>query len=463
MAEEGFKRKLTAILSADAVEYSRLMGDDEEATVRTLKAYREVLGTLIQQHNGQVLDSPGDNLLAEFVSVVDAVQCAVAVQKEIKARNDELPENRRMQFRIGINLGDVIQEEDRIYGDGVNIAARLEGLAEPGGICISKTAFDHIESKLPYGYDYLGDQTVKNISKPVGAYRVLMDPRVTASGKPIDKKSPIKQRRSLIVGIATAVAVLIAVGIWQFYSSRDSIEPASIEKMAYDLPQKPSIVVLPFDNLSKDTEADFFVDAISENIIATLAKSPQLFVISRNSAFAYKGKTVKIAQVSEELGVNYVMEGSVLKSDDHIRITAQLIDALKGDHIWAETYDREFKDVLAVMDEITLEIAKALSIELLSDSIVGADLKVHTKSLEAWTLYIEAIHYFDQTTEEGNVKSKEILERVVELDPNYSMAWAFLAWTHALGVRYGWSPFKTESSFQKATKLAQKSIELDDS
>jgi len=184
MTQEGFKRKLTAILSADAEGYSRLMGDDEEATVRTLTSYREVMTILIQQHNGKVLDSPGDNLLAEFVSVVDAVQCAVAVQKEIKTRNDQLPENRRMQFRIGINLGDVIQEEERIYGDGVNIAARLEGLSEPGGICISKTAFDQIESKLPYGYEFLGDQPVKNISKPVGAYRVLMEPRVTVAGEP---------------------------------------------------------------------------------------------------------------------------------------------------------------------------------------------------------------------------------------------------------------------------------------
>ena len=184
MTQEGFKRKLTAILSADVEGYSRLMGDDEEATVRTLTSYREVMTILIQQHNGKVVDSPGDNLLAEFVSVVDAVQCAVAVQKEIKARNDQLPENRRMQFRIGINLGDVIQEEERIYGDGVNIAARLEGLSDPGGICISKTAFDQIESKLPFGYEFLGDQSVKNIAKPVGAYRVLMEPRVTVAGEP---------------------------------------------------------------------------------------------------------------------------------------------------------------------------------------------------------------------------------------------------------------------------------------
>ena len=196
MAEKGFKRKLTAILSADVEGYSRLMGDDEEATVRKLTAYRDVMSTLIQQHNGKVLDSPGDNILAEFVSVVDAVQCAVAVQKEINARNTELPENRKMRFRIGINLGDVIQEEDRIYGDGVNIAARLEGLSEPGGICISKTAFDHIESKLPYGYEFLGDQTVKNIAKPVGAYRVLMEPRVTVAGRTEEGKTSIKAAKA---------------------------------------------------------------------------------------------------------------------------------------------------------------------------------------------------------------------------------------------------------------------------
>jgi adenylate cyclase len=250
MTQEGFKRKLTAILSADVEGYSRLMGEDEEATVRTITIYREVLTTLIQQHNGKVLDSPGDNLLAEFVSVVDAVQCAVAVQKEIKARNDELSEERRMQFRIGINLGDVIQEEDRIYGDGVNIAARLEGLAEPGGICISKTAFDHIESKLPYGYDFIGDQTVKNIAKPVGAYRVLLDPRVTVSGKPVDKKPTGKRRMPILFGAVAVLVLALAVGVWQFYSRRPKAEPASEDKMAYPLPEKPSIAVLPFVNLT---------------------------------------------------------------------------------------------------------------------------------------------------------------------------------------------------------------------
>ncbi|UCE53446.1 MAG: adenylate/guanylate cyclase domain-containing protein, partial [Desulfobacterales bacterium] len=259
MAEKGFKRKLAAILSADVEGYSRLMGEDEEATVRTLTVYREVLSTLIQQHNGKVLDSPGDNLLAEFVSVVDAVQCAVAVQKEIKARNEELPENRRMQFRIGINLGDVIQEEDRIYGDGVNITARLEALADPGGICISKTAFDHIESKLPYGYEFLGDQTVKNIAKPVGAYRVMLETRVTiAEEKEAAEAIPFWRRKAIIAGAIAVLVVIIGVTIWSFYLRPPPIEPASMDKMAYPLPEKPSVAVLPFVNMSDDPKQEYF-------------------------------------------------------------------------------------------------------------------------------------------------------------------------------------------------------------
>jgi TolB-like protein/class 3 adenylate cyclase len=326
MTQEGFKRKLTAILSADVEGYSRLMSEDEEATVRTLTNYRGVMTTLIQQHNGKVLDSPGDNLLAEFASVVDAVQCAVSVQKEINARNDELPENRRMEFRIGINLGDVIQEEDRIYGDGVNIAARLEGLSEPGGICISKTAFDHIESKLPYGYDFIGDQTVKNIPKPVGAYRVLLEPRVTVSGKPVEKKPSPVRRKDILVGAIAVVVVAVAAGIWQFYIRRPTIEQASVEKMAYPLPDEPSIAVLPFVNMSDDPKQEYLSDGITESIITVLSNVRNMFVISRNSTFTYKDKPVKIKQVAEELGVRYVLEGSIQKTEDRVRITAQLID-----------------------------------------------------------------------------------------------------------------------------------------
>ena len=365
MAEKGFKRKLTSIFSADAVGYSRLMGDDEAATVHTLTSYRNVISTLIRQHNGTVIDSPGDNLLAEFVSVVDAVQCAVAIQKELKARNDELPENRRMQFRIGINLGDVIEEGGRIYGDGVNIAARLEALADPGGICISKTVFDHIETKLPFGYEFMGEQEVKYIAKPVGAYRVLMEPRVTVAGAK-DKKLPIPvwRRKGALTGAVVLLVMVIGVAVWNFYFRPPTIEPASKEKMAFSLPEVPSIAVLPFVNMSEDPKQEFFCDGMTEGIITALSKVPRLFVIARNSTFTYKGKPVKVKQVSEELGVRYVLEGSLQKSGDRVRINAQLIDALTGDQLWAERYDDDLKDIFALQDEITMKILTATQVKL---------------------------------------------------------------------------------------------------
>jgi adenylate cyclase len=461
MAEEGFKRKLTAILSADVEGYSRLMGDDEEATVRTLKAYREVLTTLIQQHNGKVLDSPGDNLLAEFVSVVDGVQCAVAVQKEIKARNDELPENRRMQFRIGINLGDVIQEEERIYGDGVNIAARLEGLADPGGICISKTAFDQIETKLPFGYEFLGDQTVKNITKPIGAYRVLMEPRVTVAGESEkDKRSPVK-RMSILIGIAAVVVLTVAVGIWHLYSRRPTIEPASVEKMAFPLPDKPSIAVLPFNNLSGDPAQDYIADGISENIISALSKISEMFVIASNSTFTYKGKPVKVQQVSEELGVRYVLEGSTQKIGNSLRITAQLIDAITGHHLWSEKYDRDMKDLFELQDEIAHKIIIELQVKLTEGEQARVSHK-STTNLEAWSYAVRGLKLFEQESKENNAKAMELLERAVELDPGYVWAWVRLAWTHIVAARPGWSQSPSES-IKKAVEISQKALVLDES
>ena len=308
MTQEGFKRKLTAILSADVAGYSRLMGEDEEATVRTITTYREVLTTLIQQHNGKVVDSPGDNLLAEFASVVDSVQCAVAVQKEIKSLNDELPENRKMRFRIGINLGDVIQEEERIYGDGINIAARLEGLAKPGGICISGTSYDQVKNKLNLGYKNLGEHSVKNIAEPVRVYRVLTE---FEAAEVIGEKIKSRKWIALTVAIALIVAVGGSAG-WYFYLSQSTkIEPASVEKMAYPLPDKPSIAVLPFDNLSGVPDQGYLADGITENIITALSYIPEIFVIARNSTFTYKGKAVKAQEVAEDLGVRYILEGSV--------------------------------------------------------------------------------------------------------------------------------------------------------
>jgi adenylate cyclase len=455
MVKEGFKRKLTAIFSADVEGYSRLMGDDEEATVRTLTAYREVMATLIQQHNGKVLDSPGDNLLAEFVSVVDAVQCAVAVQKEINARNTELPENRKMQFRIGINLGDVIQEEERIYGDGVNIAARLEGLAEPGGICISKTAFDHIESKLPYGYEFLGDQTVKNIAKPVGAYRVLMEPRVTVAGEPEEKKPAPVQRKAILVGAFAVLMLAAAVGIWQFYMRRPSVEPASVEKMAFPLPDKPSIAVLPFTNMSDDPKQEYFSDGITENIITALSKTPKLFVIARNSTFTYKDKPVKVQQVAEELGVRYILEGSVQKTEDRIRITVQLIDAVSGKHMWAERYDRDLKDLFALQDEITIKILTALRVKLTEGEQVALD----TNNLDAYLKYLQARKQQQRRTKEGNALAQKLMEEAIELDPEYATGYLTLSATHLLDIMYG-SSTSPKQSMQTAEELVQKAISL---
>ncbi len=462
MTAQGVKRKLSAILSADVEGYSRLMAQDEVATVQTLTAYREVMTSLIQQHRGRVVDSPGDNLLAEFSSVVDAVQCAVAVQKEFQARNAELPEDRRMEFRIGINLGDVIEEGDRIYGDGVNIAARLEALADPGGICISKTAFDQIETKLPLGYEYLGDQTVKNIPKPVGAYRVLMEPRVTVAGAREEKKAWPVRRKAIVAGAAAVLVVAIAVGIWHFYvrPAPPPVEPASPEKMAYALPDKPSIAVLAFTNMSGDPEQEYFSDGLTEEIITTLSKASDLFVIARHSTFSYKGKPVKIKQVAEELGVRYVLEGSVRKGEDRVRVTAQLIDALTGHHLWAEAYDRELKDILAVQGEITKEIITALEVKLTK----GEQARVFargTDNVEAWALGGKAWKLQLRYSKENNVKARGLLERALKLDPDYPFLWTALGHTHYLDGRFAWTKSQAES-FKRALEYYKKAITLDE-
>ncbi|MFB0519851.1 MAG: tetratricopeptide repeat protein [Desulfatiglandales bacterium] len=460
MATEGYKRKLTTMLSADVAGYSRLMGEDEAATVKTLTTYRGIMADLIKQHRGRVVDSPGDNLLAEFTSVVDAVQCAVAVQKEFQARNAELLENRRMEFRIGINLGDVIEEEGRIYGDGVNIAARLEALADPGGRCLSKTAFDHIESKLPLGYEYLGEQEVKNIPKPVGAYRVLMEPRVTVA-EVIEKEKavPLWRRKSILAGGVALIVLVIAALIWNFYFRRPPIEVASKERMAFPLPDKPSIAVLPFVNMSGDAKQEYLADGITENIITALSKVPEVFVIARNSVFTYKGKPVKIRQVSEELGVQYVLEGSVQKSDGRLRITAQLIDATGGHHLWADRFDRDLKDIFAVQDEVTLNILSALRVKFTHGE--HARVQETTDNLEAWSYVVEGVSHFESFTKDDNARAQELFERAVKADPKYSYAWAMLGWTHWIDATYGYSESSSES-FKKAVEIAQKAMELDD-
>ena len=460
MATEDFKRKLTAVMSADVAGYSRLMGEDEADTVQTLNVYKGIMFTLIKQYRGRVIDSPGDNLLAEFASVVDAVQCSVTVQKELQGRNAERSENRRMEFRIGINLGDVIEEQDRIFGDGVNIAARLEALSDPGGICISKTAFDTIETKLPLGYEYLGEKDVKNIAKPVGAFRVLMD--AEAAGKVIgDLKPKTKQLRGAAIGgLIVLIIVAGALAIWNFYF-RPPFEPASVEKMALPLPDKPSIAVLPFKNMSGDPEQEYFSDGITEEIITALSKTPKVLVIARNSTFSYKDKPAKVRQVSEELGVQFVLEGSVRKAEDQVRITAQLIDALSGHHLWAERYDRKLNDIFAIQDDITMNIITSIQVKLTLGE-QGTLIAEGTKNIDAYLHYLQALDHLWQFNKEDNMKARKLAEKTIALDPDYDKGYFVLAFVEIIDVWLGASKSPNEA-LMRCMELAKKSIAIRDS
>jgi adenylate cyclase len=415
MSEEQAKRKLAAILSADAKDYSRLMEDDEEATVRTITAYRELMVSQIQNQNGRVVDAKGDNLLAEFSSVVEAVRCAMEIQRRLKNKNAELPKHRKMEFRIGVNLGDVIEEKETIYGDGVNIAARLEALADGGGICISGTAFDHVEGKLGQEFEYLGEQAVKNIKKPVRVYRV----------------------------------------------KRDTVFFDVEMRQELPLPDKPSIAVLAFANMSGDLEQEYFSDGLSEEIITALSKVPELFVIARNSTFTYKGKPVNVKQVGQELGVRYVLEGSVRKAGDRVRITAQLIDATTGNHLWAERYDRELKDIFALQDEITMNILTALQVKLTEGeqariSVTGTD------NLEAYLKVLQGREHSHHFTREGNVLARQMYEEAITLDPEYARTYWLLSITHLTDLFLGVSK-NPRQSMARIKELAQKALALDKS
>jgi adenylate cyclase len=459
MADEGFKRKLTAILSADVVGYSRLMEDNEEATIRTLNTYRNSMSTLIQQHRGRVVDTTGDNLMAEFSSVVDAVKCAVETQKEMNELNADLLESRRMLFRIGVNLGDIVEEDDRIYGDGVNIAARLEGLAEAGGICISRTAYEHVKNKLELGYEYLGEHSVKNISEPIHVYRVLMKPE--AAGKVIGEKRDEKRWMALAAVIVLLIGVGGLVGWYLYIEQTKRIEPASLDKMAFSLPDKPSIVVLPFTNMSDDPKQEYFVDGLTEEIITGLSKVPYLFVIARNSSFTYKGNPVKIKQVAEELGVRYVLEGSIRKSENDVRITAQLIDATTGYHLWAERYDRDVKDIFAIQDDITMKIITELQVKLTHGEQARPG-KRDTNNIEAFLKVLRGGEQLDRNNKEAIDIARKMFEDAISIDPEYATAYSLLGYTHMLDVYIGSSKSPKES-IAKGVKLAEQAIFLDDS
>ncbi len=455
------ERKLTAILSTDVKGYSRLMGDDEEATILTLKTYREVISRLIEQHHGRVVDSPGDNMLAEFASAVDAVKAAVAIQQDLKTRNTELEDHRKMEFRIGLNVGDIITDEGRLYGDGVNIAARLEGLADPGGICISEAVHTQVRNKLSLQYEYIGEREVKNIADPVPVYKVQLTsgtpaaPRVSQRPAPAQsvQPRPASRRWSLV---ALAVVVVLVVGAGAVVIRNLYLQPTP----ALELPDKPSIAVLPFVNMSEDPGQEYFSDGITEDIITDLSKLSGLFVIARNSVFTYKGKAVKVEEVGRELGVRYVLEGSTRKADSRVRINAQLVDATTGGHLWAERYDRELKDIFALQDEITQRIVATLKVQLtLREQGVLARGRT-TDSLEAYDSYLRGLEYYYRLTKEANSQARQLCEEAIELDPQYAKAHALLGRTYFKEWMYQWSP--DPQALDQTLALAQQAIALDD-
>jgi adenylate cyclase len=408
-------RKLRAILSADVKGYSILMADDEVHTIETLKAYRNLMSDLIGQHSGRVVDNPGDNLLAEFSSAVDAVECAAEIQKKLKKENARFVEDKKLQFRIGVNIGDVVQDGDRIYGSGVNVAARIEGIAEPGGVCISRNAYDHVKNKLDLNFEYLGEHEVKNIKEPVRVYMVQMDTE----------------------------------------------SPKLLVEEQYELSEKPSIAVLPFDNMSGDPNQEYFSDGLTEEIITGLSKIPHLIVIARNSTFTYKGKAVKIQQVSREMGARYVLEGSVRSTGERVRITAQLVDGSSGQHIWADRYDRELKDIFAIQDDITINIMIALQVKLTEGEQAHYHAK-YTKNLEAYFVHLQAMEYFYKFSKEGNVLARQKFQDSITMEPEYPPAYAGLAGVCLNEAWHGWSD-NPEQSGALAMQYAQKCVTLDES
>ncbi len=417
MSEERVERRLAAILAADVAGYSRLMGEDEEGTLAALKAIRRDLFDLkVREHRGRIVKTTGDGALVEFASVVDAVRCAVEVQRDMAERNVDVAAEKRIELRIGINVGDIISDEDDIFGDGVNIAARLEALAQPGGICVSRVVRDQVRDKLDFAFDDQGEQQVKNIARPVRVYRV----------------GP--QASEAVAGETQAAPMA--------------------------LPEKPSIAVLPFQNLSGDAEQEYFADGVVEDIITALSRNRAFFVISRNTSFTYKGPAVDVARVARELGVRYVLEGSVRRAGNRVRITAQLIDAATGHHLWADRYDRELADVFAVQDEIAQTITGELAPGIIAAEMHQARRK-DPSQLDAWDRTMRAHWHIRRFTRDDLAEARRLLGEAVELDPANAMAFGDLAYAHHFSALFGWVE-NPSGSFARFGEMARRAVTIDD-
>jgi adenylate cyclase len=415
MSEGRVERRLAAILAVDVAGYSRLMGEDEEGTLAALHAVRRELGDpKIAEHRGRIVKTTGDGLLVEFASVVDAVRCAVEVQREMIARNAAAPAQRRIEFRMGINVGDIIIEDGDIFGDGVNIAARLEALAEPGGICLSAAAHEQVRDRLDIAFVDLGEQQVKNIARPVRTYGVALG------------ASP---RAALPVG------------------------------SPLPLPDKPSLAVLPFENMTGDAEQEYFVDGMVEEITTAIARLPWLFVIARNSAFTYKGRPVDVKQVAQELGVRYVLEGGVRKAGNRVRITGQLIDTTTGAHIWADRFDGALDDIFELQDQVASSVAGAIEPKLRQSEIERASRKP-TENLTAYDLYLRALAQSYRYTEEGLAEAVVLARQALAIDPSYAPAAAMVGWCRALQRLQGWGALSA-ADVAEAVRLGRQALEAE--
>ena len=421
MAEDRVERRLAAILAGDVAGYSRLMGADEEGTLRNLKFHRkELIDPKLTEHRGRIVKTTGDGILVEFVSVVDAVRCAVDIQRGMSERNADVPVEQRIEFRIGINVGDIIIDGGDIFGDGVNVAARLEALADPGGIMVSSVVHEQVRDKLSFGFDDMGEQIVKNISRPISVHRINL-----------------------------------------------SQASATVAKSATDLPRpasagadRPSIAVLPFANMSGDSEQEYFADGITEDIITALSKLRWFFVIARNSSFTYKGKAVDVKRAARELGVRYVLEGSVRKGANRVRITAQLVDAATGNHIWADRYDGELADVFALQDEITKKVVAAIEPKLLEAEALRSQSR-SPEDLDAWEMVIRANSLFWRMTESESAAAINMLDRAIKRYPNYAPAYSMLAFMLLVSSHLVVTP-SMGHELTRAPELGERAAELDD-
>ena len=460
MSTERYTRKISAIWSADVAGYSRLMGDDEETTVRTIVAYRNVMADLIGRHRGRVVDSPGDNLLAEFASVVDAVRCAWDVQQELAGRNAELPEKRRMDFRIGINLGDVIEEAGRLYGDGVNVAARLESLAEPGGINLSGSAYEQVKQKVPHRFEFIGEQQVKNIQDPVRAYRVVMGSATPDGGIRIESRER-KYPRIVRLLLLAAGFVVLAVGfyLWADLRGRSLSGRPTADGAGRHMSQGASIAVLPFKNLSGDPEQEYFSDGITNDIITDLSRFRELLVIAGNTVFTYKGRTVEIKTVGQELGVRYALEGSVQKVNNTVRINAQLIDASRGTHIWAHRYERDYKDIFTLQGDIVQAIVAKLAVQTFKYEQARA-MRKEPQDLQAYDYLLRGWAHYQRRTRASNIMAGEMFAKAVALDPRYAAAHVGLGWVDFAKVSFGWTEF-AQKTLDSAFAHGRDALELD--